>query len=67
MKDADKQAQAIARAAGKRVGKIISITDDNAEATSTIGKVQTQKPLIMPCWEKLKLLKESPLFTRFGD
>jgi uncharacterized protein YggE len=43
VKDAGKQARAIAKAAGKRVGKIISITDDNAGATSTIGKSSDTK------------------------
>lgn len=37
VKDAKAQAQRIAKAAGKRLGKLISITDDNTSATSTIG------------------------------
>lgn len=37
VKDAREQAKAIAKAAGKRVGKVISIADDNAGASSTVG------------------------------
>ncbi len=37
VKDAKAQAQRIAKAAGKRLGKLISINDDNSSATSTIG------------------------------
>jgi len=37
VKDAREQAKQIARAAGKRVGKIVTIADDNASAESTIS------------------------------
>lgn len=37
VKDARDQAKKIAKAAGKRLGRLLSISDDNAAAASTIG------------------------------
>lgn len=37
IKDGQQQAQAIARAAGKRLGKLVSIGDDQKKPTSTVG------------------------------
>lgn len=38
IKDAKAQAQRIAKASGKRLGKLLSVTDDNAGASSAVGK-----------------------------
>lgn len=42
VKDAKRQAEQIAKASGKRVGKILTVADDNAGASSVIGSDKGQ-------------------------
>lgn len=43
IKDAKMQAERIAKASGKRLGKLLSVTDDNSGASSTIGTDKNSK------------------------